>query len=216
MDSTKLNKRHHKFFEDFPNIDLKSFKVFLENLELQMLNGNFQGISSQEATSKQKESMSTYFASLYNIFLIPNKDLYELLKSLRVMTKEACTYSGIDFELQRYYIWGWLNIDYNDESTASLDDFSGLSFHDHFGGHGAPFFHGYYAVNAENSYTPYLINGVDLFENKNINGRAIVSETGHPHTRGIWKEADRRITVAYDIAPLDSIKEMDNKWIPLF
>ena len=83
---------------------------------------------------------------------------------------------------------------------------------------GAPWFHGYYCVNAEPSSTFYQINGDEsnVFENINKNNRAILSETGHPHGRDDWFQEKPRITIAYDISPLTLIRGVrPGKFIPL-
>jgi hypothetical protein len=46
----------------------------------------------------------------------------------------------------------------------------------------------------------------------------IVSEMGHPHAMGNWDWEGPRITIAYDIMPLNSIieaKANPQHWIPL-
>jgi hypothetical protein len=44
------------------------------------------------------------------------------------------------------------------------------------------------------------------FENINKNNRLVVSETGHPHGRDDWYEERPRITIAYDIAKAEYIR----------
>jgi hypothetical protein len=83
------------------------------------------------------------------------------------------------------------------------------------GGKGSPDFHGYYCVNAEPSVTFYLIDKVTEFENININNRAVVSETGHPHAPDNWYSREPRITIAYDIIPDPSRQTGDGRHIDL-
>ena len=80
--------------------------------------------------------------------------------------------------------------------------------------------HGYYCVNAEPSVTYYNIDKKDvIFENVNINNRAILSETSHPHMKGKWSEDKPRITIAYDIVTKREVDYFKSKgatnWIPL-
>ena len=92
------------------------------------------------------------------------------------------------------------------------------NFHDHMAGEGAPFFHGYYCVNAEPSITYYKVFGNDV-ENHNKNNRLILSEMGHPHAMGDWDWQGSRITVAYDVLPLKDLMSFaahqEQHWIPL-
>ena len=127
------------------------------------------------------------------------------------MTKEACNYYGIDFYEQQYMIQGWFNINYNKKGK--------LDWHDH-GPTGAPNFHGYYCVNAEPSITHYKIDGIHEVENINKNNRAILSEMTHPHAMADWDWDGPRITVAYDLLPLQEVKKVfslhdEQHWIPL-
>ena len=95
-----------------------------------------------------------------------------------------------------------------------------LNWHDH-GGPFAPHFHGYYCVNAEPSITHYKLFNDDnqIVDNVNKNNRLIVSEMGHPHAMGDWQWSGPRITVAYDIEPLESLisnnMTVEQHWIPL-
>jgi hypothetical protein len=125
------------------------------------------------------------------------------------MVREACEYYGIDFESQQFMMQGWFNI--NHSGNGKLD------WHEH-GGRGAPHFHGYYCVSAEPSQTHYLT--FEEFKiNENKNNRAILSEMGHPHAMGNWNWDGPRITVAYDVQPLDTLVQAgvshEQHWIPL-
>jgi hypothetical protein len=115
------------------------------------------------------------------------------------MTIEACEYYGINFEEQNYQVMAWFNYDYG------LHKYDVKNLHDHNHGYGVPDFHGYYCVDAEPSVTHYQIHKdpSNMFENINKNNRAVVSETGHPHSRGDWGSERPRITIAYDILPFD-------------
>jgi hypothetical protein len=76
-----------------------------------------------------------------------------------------------------------------------------MPWHDH-GGEGFPFLHGYYSVSAEPSKTYYKVFGKDVIIN-NKNNVAILSETGHAHAMAPWNLSKDRITIAYDIFPIN-------------
>jgi len=178
----------HKFFERNIKNDLNSLKEFLliKNNEI-IINNIENGILKN----------STQLAHKYNIFKFEFDSISNLQEEIRSMTQEACEYYKIDYDQQNYMIRGWFNYD----NEKHLYDKNQL--HDHSGGTGIPNFHGYYCVDAEPSVTHYAINkDINcIFENINKNNRAILSETGHPHARGNWKENFSRITIAYDISP---------------
>lgn len=151
-------------------------------------------------------SDTTAHASNYNVFQIHDINIHKLFKNLKKMLLEACEYYNIDFEKTQYMCQGWFNVNYN--KVGKLD------WHDH-GGGGAPFFHGYYCVKAEPSITHYRIFEKE-FENINKDGRAILSETGHPHAMGDWTWDGPRITIAYDFVPLSSLSpDQEQHWIPV-
>lgn len=207
--------KSHRFFERFLDNDLEALSSFLQNkyelIETAKLRG-VNAITDKDKAWLSSGSLSTVKWSEYNVFQFYNKEIYNLYKSVSDMVKDACSYYDIDFGAQNYYIQGWFNI--NHAKTGKLD------WHDH-GGPFAPYFHGYYCVNAEPSTTHYkLFNSDDqVVENKNINNRAIVSEMGHPHAMADWTWDGPRITIAYDIVPLDLLKDNDSApeqhWIPL-
>lgn len=204
--------KDHKFFERYLPNDVKSLEAFLVEKEQEIIDGKFLGISSEEAAEAAKTGcMATALNVKYNIFQLHHPGLYELFKAVRDMTIEACDYYGINFDDQKYYIQGWFNCDEKSQDMGDQD------LHDHCGGTGVPFFHGYYCVNAEPSVTHYQINRETMFENINKNNRAILSETGHPHRKGGWDYDNRRITIAYDMLPLKDLPNNDQAqhWIPL-
>jgi hypothetical protein len=205
-------KPQHKFFERHLNNDLVDLESFLIQKEQQIINGDFPGITKEDAIKAMDTGvMATALSQEYNIFQLQHDGLYNLYEAIRDMTIEACEYYGIDFKAQKYYLQGWFNCD-NKSSDRGDED-----LHDHSGGTGIPFFHGYYCVNAEPSVTHYQIDRERMFDNVNLNNRAILSETGHPHRKGGWDKDSRRITIAYDMLPLRSFPEADLKqhWIPL-
>ena len=212
-------KPTHKFFDFFLKNDLNKLVDFLIFKQDEILSGKIPGFSKEQLEKYNKfNGPTTQLGDYYNIFdkeHFGNDALRDLHRELRAIIKIACKYYGIDYDAQQYIIHGWYNLDYKTENEIGVSPLKNeQNFHDHMPGEGAPYFHGYYCVNAEPSSTWYKINGIDLFENINKNNRAIVSETGHPHGRDDWYEELPRITIAYDIKP--SVGEpIPDHWIIL-
>jgi len=218
-------KKPHKFFDIYPDNDLDSLFQYLTQLNEKIIKDNICGVPNDLFLKhKDNPGVATMFGiEHYNIFTFTHPGIHKLYKSLAILAKEACGYYDIDFEKQQYFIHGWFNLDHKTINTK--DKVGGVNplknphhFHDHSGGMGSPWFHGYYCVNAEPSSTFYKIDSDDnkIFENINKNDRAILSETGHPHGRDDWFEDKPRITIAYDISPgKDMLNFVPHKWIPL-
>lgn len=215
--------KDHKFFEVYLDNDLEKLYNYLYNLQEKMF---YENILNIEENEKSKYSdfygSSTQFGKYYNIFKFENDYIDNLKNNLAKLTVDACNYYQFDFDDQNYYIWGWFNLDKKTEASnipiSPIKD--SKHFHDHSGGHGMPYLHGYYCVNAEPSSTFYMIDKdkEKVFENVNKNNRAILSETGHPHGRDDWHLDKPRVTIAYDITPKDKIEFgniEDSLWIKL-
>ena len=212
-------KPAHKFFDVILENDLEKLTNFLMIKQEQILSGLIPGFPKDKLQQFNKfNGPTTQLGDYYNIFDKENfgdDALRDLHREIRNATKSACEYYGINYEEQKYIIHGWYNLDYKTENENGVSPLKHEeNFHDHMAGEGAPYFHGYYCVNAEPSSTWYKINGIDLFENINKNNRAIVSETGHPHGRDDWYDEKPRITIAYDIKP-SAGEEMPEHWIIL-
>lgn len=212
---TESNKPH-KFFERNLDIDLVELSKFLEEKYKLIENASLPGVTSMENDKGifiESGSLSTVKWKEYNVFQFYHASLYRLYKEISDTVKEACEYYELDFNKQNYYIQGWFNI--NKAEVGKLD------WHDH-GSPGAPNFHGYYCVNAEPSITHYkLFNDPSrIVDNVNKNNRLVVSEVGHPHAMGDWDWSGSRITIAYDIQPLNVLIAAGNTipeqhWFPL-
>ena len=202
----------HKFFERYLDNDLNGLTEYLAGLNQGIIDGKFPGISVEDAVEAQKSTcMATSLSPRYNLFQFENEYINNLFNAIRDMTIEACDYYDVDFKSQKYYLQGWFNYDEASDAPTGIDD-----LHDHCGGMGSPFFHGYYCVNAEPSVTHYQIDKKDMFENINKNNRAILSETGHPHRKGSWSSNEKRITIAYDMMPLKTLPPgFSQHWLPL-
>lgn len=212
-------KKSHKFFERFLNNDLDKLHEYLVDLHKNMLYKNIFNIPTELLDQfHEMNGAPTRLGHFYDIFSLNNQEINNLKQNLKEMCIDACDYYGYDFNQQKYYIHGWFNIDF---LSGIKDEVSPLNnpnfFHDHLDGHGMPYLHGYYCVNAEPSITYYKINKDQIFENINKNNRAIISETGHPHGRDDWYIDKPRITIAYDIRPFKSFtsEEKKNIWTEL-
>lgn len=229
----------HKFFERFLDIDLDSLYDFLIDREADLLSEKFPGIHKGliDEYRHENDSITLKLLNYYNIFALQHPALHKLYSAVRDMTKEACDYYGIDWDKEQYYVQGWVNIESYDNGMRPSPDFvvtdttwydldpDPTKLHEHNGGLGMPDLHGYFCVYAEPSVTHYMINKETPFKNINKNGRAILSETGHPHSRGYWPNQNkRRITIAYDTLSKRNLDEWSTKgnpgdlsqhWIPL-
>lgn len=213
-DKPKAYNKPHKFFEKYLDNDLNKMTNHLIQVYRDMQNANLRGVSPVGSKHDkfwiESGSISTVKWTEYNVFQFYTEEIYNVYSAVKDLTLEACDYYGLDFKKQKYYIQGWFNI--NDRKVGKLN------WHDH-GGPWAPFWHGYYCIKAEPSSTFYKIENKDdlVVENHNKDNRLILSEMGHPHAMGDWDWDGPRITLAYDIAPLDSIKIVPEQqhWIPL-
>ena len=212
MDTTSVKPQ--RFFEGFPGIDLESLSKEMMVLRGRLIDGEISGIPEEKIKLAQEqrylvESSITLMGSDYNIFLLGYDSLIPLKENLGDILLEACDYYEIDAKSKDYVVMSWLNVTYGKVMNRFLspnyqDEITG-SYHDHNGGRGAPDFHGYFSVNAEPSNTNYLINKETPFKNINTNGRAVISETGHPHNTDPWDFGTPRITIAYDICPRENM-----------
>lgn len=209
--SISKSTQDHKFFEYFLNNNLSTLSEELRKRYELIENAKLLGVTpvGENEVWKSSNSISTMKWQQYNVFQFHIPEIYNLYKAVGEMVREACKYYEIDFDSQDFMIQGWFNI--NHAHNGKLD------WHEH-GPEGAPFFHGYYCVNAEPSITHYITTQGPK-ENHNVNNRAVLSEMGHPHAMGDWDWQGDRITVAYDVLPLKNLIqsgiEQEQHWIPL-
>jgi hypothetical protein len=208
------NKKPHKFFEKYLNIDTDRLANYLLKQYDRIENQTLRGISDLNVKKDlwiTSQSRSTIKWQDYNVFQFYNEDIYDLFINIRNTLKEACDYYDVDYYKEKFLIQGWFNVNYNKKGK--------LDWHDH-GPSGAPFFHGYYCVKAEPSRTHYRINNADEVININKDNRLILSEMGHPHAMADWEWDGPRITIAYDIIPLRTLVNpnrgvVEQHWFPL-
>lgn len=159
------------------------------------------------------------FIESHNVLLETNDTSYQILSAVRRLTKQACEYYGIDYVQKKYHIHAWLNYArgpriVREHDQIALDDHG--SFPDRL--------HGYYAINAEPSKTFYELDednpdqeqGLWPYENKN--GRVMLSLSGYGHGVGNWESTEPRITLAYNVIPLEQVPPYNPHgiYIPLF
>lgn len=209
--SVSKSTQPHKFFERFLDNDLSKMAVDLKKRYDLIENAKIVGVTpvTDHELWKSSNSISTMKWRQYNVFQFHTPEIYNLYLSIGDMVREACEYYQIDFDSQKFMMQGWFNI--NHAGNGKLD------WHEH-GYSGAPLFHGYYCVSAEPSETHYVT--FDEYKiNVNKNNRAVLSEMGHPHAMGDWDWPGDRITIAYDVQPLDFLEqagiEHEQHWIPL-
>jgi hypothetical protein len=226
-------KKQHKFFSRELDNDLEDLYSFLHKVndliyaeQLFKINEVTDHTMTQlpkEMLIDKEDGISSMTTEYYNIFNFKHPALINLLKSLRSMTIEACEYYDVNFEDQGFSIHGWFNLhsvknSRNEDIEITEEMIEKMPWHDH-GREGSPFFHGYYSVSAEPSKTYYKVFGKDVIIN-NKNNVAILSETGHAHAMAPWNLSKDRITIAYDIFPInkniDPIETYnDNKFVLL-
>jgi hypothetical protein len=212
MQSHSKSTQPHKFFESFLDNDLESLANELQARYQLIKNVEIRGVTPVTEADGwiDSGSVSTMKWQQYNVFQFNIPGVHNLYKALSEMVHEACNYYGIDFESQKFVVQGWFNI--NHTKTGKLD------WHDH-GPGGAPLFHGYYSVAAEPSETHYIVTNQEKRINHNVNNRAILSEMAHPHAMADWAWEGPRITIAYDVLPMEHLipggPGQEQHWIPL-
>lgn len=209
--STSRSPQEHKFFKQVLNNDLQLLTKELEHRYSQIKSASIPGVtpvSDGDEAWKDSNSVSTMKWNQYNVFQFHIPGIHQLYNAISKMVHEACDYYEINFDDQQFMLQGWFNINY--AKSGKLD------WHEH-SPNGAPFFHGYYSVNAEPSSTHYITSSGNKV-NENKNNVAILSEMGHPHAQGDWAWDGPRITVAYDVLPLSVLMdhpEEEQHWVPL-
>jgi hypothetical protein len=216
MISTSKSNKPQKFFERFLDNDLEKISLDLQKRYQAIESAKYPNVTpvgEKDVAWKDSNSVSTMRWKQYNAFQFYTKEVYSLYLAVSSMVREACEYYEIDFDKQKFMTQAWFNI--NHAKGGKLD------WHEH-GNGGAPSFHGYYSISAEPSETHYL--AFDEYKiNVNKNNRAVLSEMGHPHAMGDWNWDGPRITLAYDVIPLEDLIrhsnlsnfEIEQHWIPL-
>lgn len=207
----------HKFFTKDLSLNLNDVSILLYDF----LDSVIPTVAPSELLEKfadNTDGLPTASLSYYNLFFSQQEDIKKLAIHLNELLTEACTYYGIDYDSHKWGLQGW----FNKQSKETMWDVSPIDnndkWHEHQDGSGAPKFHGYFCVNAEPSVTVYMVNKdpENIKVNVNKNNRAVLSEVGHPHGMGNWRVDGDRLTIAYDIIPIEDLPEKEhNSWVLL-
>ena len=197
------NSKPQKFFIRDLDFDLdkvaKTLKLEYERIAKCEMRGITQHDDNLDIFTYSK-SLSTQKSREYNAFQMYYPFMHDLYSAVVDMTIEACKYYDIDYNSEQWVAQAWFNIN-STKKGGKLD------WHDHIDtAFKIPSFHGYYSVNAEPSETHYNING-EIKTNINKNNRAILSLMGYPHAMGDWSWEGERITIAYDVVSIRTIRQ---------
>lgn len=200
-----INKMNYesdeKIYERQLNINNSKFSIFLKNQYSKYMTEHIKmGLYTESHKEKGIVYDPGYYMEYYNIFTLYSTEIFELMKNIKSMLSIACNEYGIDYDSKQYMIHGWFN--YFPIKMYQEKSYDDLFWHDH--GNTKNAFHGYYAVNAEPSVTHYVING-EKVDRENKNGRLILAKTGIPHAVGKWNYDEPRMTLAYNVFPLENV-----------
>lgn len=124
----------------------------------------------------------------YNIFSYHTPELNRLLKNLKISIYPV-------LESKEYVFQSWVNIYRKNEF---------IDWHSHDWEGSKKSYHGYFCVDVEPSITSYIIPGGFNIDVQNKNGMLIFGKSaGDAHKTTEWKYDIPRITIAFDIIPLD-------------
>lgn len=188
---------HPDYLYSFDLNSLDNKKIFNECLELESY------LKTNLENPKEKfGSFTTSNYEAYNLFTFP-------LDETNKLYKEIVTYcSPLLDENTKYWIQCWSNI-------FRKGDF--IDWHGHWDSKYKAW-HGFYCVNTDNSFTEYKIPHLE----KNIkvqskNNRLVIGKSdGDKHKSSLWDKESPRITIAFDIIPLETLKQKfrPNHYIP--
>jgi hypothetical protein len=203
----ELHGKEHKFFYRDLDLDLNKISKVLHFQYERIKKAEMRGVLPVDFDHPDREifmesnSFSTIKSREYNAFQMYYPFIHDIYSSVVDMTIEACKYYNIDYNAQKYYCQAWFNI--NNKNNGGK-----LNWHDHVTENelDSTTFHGYYSINAEPSETHYMVDG-EVKINKNINNRVIMSRVGYQHAMQDWDWEGPRITMAFDVTPLEGIRQ---------
>jgi hypothetical protein len=152
-------------------------------------------------------SLPSKLHAYYNFLLFPHPEVHKLYFAIRELFNEIRVHDG------QYYISMWYNIHRKTEH---------MGWHTHNKPeHKA--YHGYFSVNAEPSVTSYILSDqttkIDVI---NKNNQLVLSRSdGDIHGVSLWNETKERLTIAFDIIPLQlargsfDAEDRTNNWMPI-
>lgn len=174
---------------------LDNQKIYETSLQLEL----FLKKSFNYSEVEPKKIWTTEIFSMYNIFTYPDE---ELLKLYQLLVKTIKPYLDKNIE---YMIQAWLNVYQKDEF---------IPWH----GHWPPntgVWHGYYCVNVSESITSYKLDN-KVYQVYNNDGLIVIGRSGRDnHQSSPWTQDKPRVTIAYDIIPVQSITRRGiNHYLP--
>lgn len=186
----------------FDKEELIGFKTYLQSVNQYLIN-NFDKNSVSKIVAGENPPFSTKILDYYNLFSFPNLYVHKLFMSIKQIIDDKKE------NKDRYYIRGWLN--YYDRGQY-------LDWHQHWCIDRRSY-HGFFCVDVENSYTCYRYkDGENVFVNCE-NGMLVLEKIyNNVHRTSDWFRETPRITVAFDIHPLDVVltkHDKTNYWNPI-
>lgn len=211
-DQTMLEKtgKPHKFFSGEIYRNDTKLRVFIEDT-FQYLKSTTDLITGDSMEYKKDNGNAmNAFQTTYNFLKFMNPQMHDVTLLVKSLLIEACEYYEIDYQKEKYYVHSWINYTKGPRLVSP-----GQVYFDNHGSHPKEF-HGYYAVDAEPGSTWYKLDNDALFEHKNKNGKVLLSLNGYHHGVDTWPFEKPRITIAYNIVPLErALNSPDTPWIPL-
>jgi hypothetical protein len=194
----KANDLYTVDFDDFPLDDLQKSCPMIEQLVNQLIDEN------NFSPSIDTGSKTTKHFNRYNIFHYNAPGVFYLYEKLYDVTKNLT-----DLEKTPYMIQCWINV-------YKYNDF--ISWHSHFPKESNAL-HGFFCINCEPSVTSYRFRDGSQYDVESKNGRLVIGSSGNDlHRTYPWPHKDRdRITIAFDIVPLNKLDDDPNSnrsWLP--
>lgn len=185
----------------FGEQEQEGFYAFIRMLSNYMLPLEANMADHEIWTEVNKDTIIDYWDK-YNIFSFVNGQIYQLQKEIKELIHRACNALTINFDDQKYYIHGWIDVYHGELNETDVDNiiwydsaleenvFNGMLFLD--------------AIDSKNYYS----KNNNLFELENIEGRLVVF-TNHKWFHGRWnypKEIDRpKIVLGFNVRPISTL-----------
>jgi hypothetical protein len=140
----------------------------------------------------------------YNLLMYPLPGFHKLYEEIRATFREHNPSAG------PCYIQCWLNFYYKGQY---------IDWHNHGNGdNSSKIWHGFYCVSSGISKTTYILpkvyKPVDIISKDNL--LVMSPGAGDKHRTWPWDQDEPRITIAFDINPMDTVfTEPLNHWIPI-
>jgi hypothetical protein len=212
LDQTMLEKtgKPHKFFSGEIYRNDPELRNFIEETWKYLRSTTDQITGDAIDYKKDNGDKMNEFQKSYNFLNFINTKMHDVMLLVKNLTIEACEYYEIDYEKEKYYVSCWINYTKGPRIITPGQ----ISFDDH--GSDPKEFHGYYAIDAEPHSTVYKLDHDVLFPHENKNGKILLSLNGYHHGVDTWPFEKPRITIAFNIVPLNkAASDPHIPWIPL-